>query len=327
MSRAPEQKRAAQIRLLHTLTHFAIARESCGSFRPCARARASLRRCAACSHPSPRRSFVLFDEFCDWAISRQLNVNGSDASDPAAPVGADGAVASQARPGSAGAAASKPPAQPVAQAPRAAPRPSSAFGARDRTPRAPSARAPPGSIGWRPGGTAPNRNVANGGNETAERLAKVADAASRAFARALPNSPAPQLSEAARRRQDALAAVDAEARRRAATSVTREQHEARAWDARNNKLCHGAVAKLAVCNAHVPSADDTPMGTPSPLALAATPGYSALTIDTHGRKGAPPARYPEVNRTETSWRCPRCAVVNRGNVITCVSCMRQRGAR
>ena len=259
---------------------------------------------------------VPFDAFAGWAIGQELCPSA-----PAAPAPAAAAAAP--------AAAS--PTRSV-RSNRAPPRPSSAFVGQERVPRATSARAAPGQLGWRGGGVAPDRNAdthASGAAkpskaEAERRLDVVAQAASRAFARAVPRSelePPPE-TEAVRRRS-ALEKVNAEARRRAATTVSRDEHEARAWSARNNKLTRGSVrGRFDPGRAHVPAADDAPNGIPSELQAD---GY-AVEAPGAGRKGGRPqsAPVPAVHRTDAPWVCPRCFTLQRGTSTTCVACTRSR---
>ena len=288
---------------------------------------------------------VLFDEFTDWAVARRLDLSGEHLGNE------DAAAESPVRPQSTPSRRPQPP-LPKRVAPGAfglppAPRmssvasspaipksarPAGAFVGKPASPRPTSARAGVGLVGWRGGGTSNRTKSSEVDTAEVGRRARaqtaVAESAAAAFARALPPAPPPDDPVAEQRRQ-AVAAVNAKARQKAAAAVTREQLEERAWSSLNRKIGPTMHMVTAPPPRHVPSEADRRLGKPSEKTGTRSDPVSLVMcgqVVPAGHKAEPtkPAFKGLLADDRRAWRCPSCHIMQRPSSTMCVSCTRER---
>lgn len=277
---------------------------------------------------------ILFDEFADWACRKRLALHGGarladePPPPPSAPLsapsprGSRASLHSQSAPSlELGLPAPPPP-------PSKVPLPIKAFAGKPQSPRPTSASAPPGTVGWRGGGTS-NRARSSAADlaELARRQqaqGAVAASASAAFARAKMPAPPPPDEEAIRRKELLLATAETARQKRAAT-LTIDQMQTRAWSALNKPRCQKDFITKAPAK-HMPSDADPMPGIHSdpsrPVDLAIVLGGQVVEPG-HIGSATKIIREPWI-KDERAWRCQRCLVLQRPGALTCVSCTKTR---
>ena len=271
---------------------------------------------------------ILFDEFCEWAISRKLDLDD-------APDGGALPVPTKPEPQSSQnypvpkAGPDRPPLHETGQN-----RPQTAFGGVYRQGTRPTtANAPVGSIGWRGGGTSTRAKTSEADPvENARRqqaLDAVAAAAAEGFAKALPPR-APPVDQTQEKRKQMLKAVEASAKRGVANSLTIDAKLERVWSAHHRKANPAMTQISSPAPRHVPSDRDGYMGKPSDPELAAKSAALKDGRPPPGTKAAKAAFKAAVSKDmlmkdEREWRCQRCFTRNRSTAINCVSCAQARG--
>ena len=264
---------------------------------------------------------ILFDEFCDFAIDRKLQLDGGEGAAtrrtplPSPREGASNPAFGRAAKGE----------RPTAQMHVASPRPT-------------SAQEAPGVIGWRGGGT---RTLAKSGMIDPTLLAMkqqaldaVASKAAAAFSKAKPTQ-LPRPDEARIARKQAIAMVGMNAKAKLGRSLSRDEQEERAWSAQNRKASP-AMTQIVTAppQRHIPSDSDHRMGARSDKALAHDFGPPNFQL-TGGRKSIDPAALKNIigparghdgcGPTDVRmWRCTRCRTMIPAGVEHCTACTQAR---
>ena len=264
---------------------------------------------------------ILFDEFCDWAIARKLEVEGGP-----------GAATMQSPMPSPRRGQSDP--ELLANL-KVAPK---AFSGRAATtvPRPMSAREEPGRLGWRGGGTSARSKSGHADPQMLamrqQALDAVAAQAAVGFAKARPDTrppptALPKTDEAAQARRRAVSAVNSEAKAQLDRTLTLEAQSERAWSNHHRKASPAMTQVSKPPPKHVPSDADHRMGARSDRALSHDFGPPNFVLE-GGR--APPQAFeikghaPLGPADGRMWRCKRCLTMQKPSSEFCVACVQPR---